>query len=154
MKRGILVGEVWASRKVEQLVGRSLKLVVETASADADAALYAPLTVAIDTIGGGTSQPGQKVLLAFGSGARNVIEPGPHNRAVLADAAIAPPAAPEETTLARRPAFTRRPAPACRLLRPHRHAAHDPAVGGAGRPGAAAAPFCRPGPSVALCRPA
>lgn len=86
MKRGVLVGEIWASRQAAGLEGRSLKLVVETASADPDAALYAPLTVAIDTLDG---RVGQRVLVAYGSGARNVLLAGPDNRAVLADAAVA-----------------------------------------------------------------
>ena len=86
MKRGILVGEIWASRKAVGLAGRSLKLVVETPSSDLGTALYAPLTVAIDTLDG---RAGQEVLVAYGSGARNVILPGPNNRAVLADAAVA-----------------------------------------------------------------
>ena len=86
MKRGILVGEIWASRKAAGLAGRSLKLVVETPSGNLEAALYAPLTVAIDTLDGRASQ---EVLVACGSGARNVIQPGPNNRSILADAAIA-----------------------------------------------------------------
>ena len=86
MKRGILVGEIWASRKAVGLAGRSLKLVVETPSSDLGTALYAPLTVAIDTLDG---RAGQEVLVAYGSGARNVLKPGPNNRAVLADAAVA-----------------------------------------------------------------
>jgi microcompartment protein CcmK/EutM len=92
MKRGLLVGEVWASRKVEALAGRSLKLVVETANSDAGQAgdatplHYGELVVAIDTLDG---RLGQQVLLAYGSGARNVIKPGPDNRAILADAAVA-----------------------------------------------------------------
>jgi len=92
MKRALLVGEVWASRKVEALAGCSLKLVVETASseaaqaADATPLLYGQLVVAIDTLDG---RLGQQVLVAYGSGARNVIKPGPDNRAILADAAVA-----------------------------------------------------------------
>jgi microcompartment protein CcmK/EutM len=97
MKRGVLCGEVWATRKASGLAGRSLKLVVELPNAtresgissdgfDDSALLFAPLTVAIDTLDGKLGQP---VLVAYGSGARNVIEPGSKNRAVLADAAVA-----------------------------------------------------------------
>jgi microcompartment protein CcmK/EutM len=86
MKRGVLVGEIWASRKVAGLHGKSLKLVIETPSIEPDAALFAPLTVAIDTLDGRAGQP---VLVAYGSGARNVLSPGPDNRSVLADAAVA-----------------------------------------------------------------
>jgi microcompartment protein CcmK/EutM len=42
--------------------------------------------VAIDTL---DARDGQEVLIAYGSGARNVLEPGPHNRHVLCDAAVA-----------------------------------------------------------------
>lgn len=86
MKRAVLLGEIWASRQAAGLQGRSLKLVVETSSSDPDAMLYAPLTVAIDTLDG---RAGQRVLVAYGSGARNVLVPGPDNRSVLADAAVA-----------------------------------------------------------------
>jgi microcompartment protein CcmK/EutM len=89
MKRGLIVGEVWASRKVSELVGRTLKLVVEHAAPGevSDEALgRAPLTVAIDTL---DARSGEEVLIAYGSGARNVLAPGPHNRHVLCDAAVA-----------------------------------------------------------------
>ncbi len=86
MKRGVLIGEVWATRKAAGLVGRSLKLVVEAPDVSRPAAQYAPVTVAIDTLDG---KLGQSVLVAYGSGARNVITPGAQNRTVLADAAVA-----------------------------------------------------------------
>lgn len=86
MKRGVVIGEVWATRKAAGLSGRSLKLVVESPDLSSSAALHAPVTVAIDTLDG---KIGQSVLLAYGSGARNVIAPGAHNRTVLADAAVA-----------------------------------------------------------------
>lgn len=89
MKRGLIVGEVWATRKVPELAGRTLKLVVEHAqagSASAQELGRAPLTVAIDTL---DARSGEQVLVAYGSGARNVITPGPHNRHVLCDAAVA-----------------------------------------------------------------
>lgn len=89
MKRGLIVGEVWASRKVAALEGRTLKLIVEhpqptdAPQRELDAA---SLTVAIDTL---DARSGEEVLVAYGSGARNVLEPGPHNRHVLCDAAVA-----------------------------------------------------------------
>ncbi len=81
MKRGLVVGELWATRKAPGLVGRRLKLVVESPVSNT-----APLTVAIDTL---DARNGQEVLIAYGSGARNVLEPGPRNHHVLCDAAIA-----------------------------------------------------------------
>lgn len=102
MKRGIVVGEVWGARRVAALEGRKLTLVAELpddpeAEAKARGAPGAPgtpeapdphavLVVAIDTL---AARTGQEVLVAFGSGARNVLEPGPHNRHLLCDAAIA-----------------------------------------------------------------
>lgn len=98
MKSGRVVGEVWASRRVAGLAGQSLKLVVtgadaaadgadhETVRADDPALAWASLSVAIDTL---DARVGQRVLLAYGSGARNVIAPGPDNRHLLCDAAIA-----------------------------------------------------------------
>jgi microcompartment protein CcmK/EutM len=44
------------------------------------------LLVVIDTL---DAREGQEVLVSLGSGARNVLEPGPHNRDLLCDAAIA-----------------------------------------------------------------
>jgi ethanolamine utilization protein EutN len=77
MALGRVVGEVWASRKVEGLVGRRL---VAVALAGEDR-----VVVAIDTLG---SRRGQEVLVAFGSGARNVLSPGPANLELVCDAAI------------------------------------------------------------------
>jgi microcompartment protein CcmK/EutM len=72
------MGEVWATRKAEKLDGRRLVL-VEVEGADR-------VMVAIDTL---DVRDGQAVLVAVGSGARNVIAPGPNNRDLLCDAAIA-----------------------------------------------------------------
>jgi ethanolamine utilization protein EutN len=76
--RGKVVGEVWATRKSEKLEGRRLLLV---AVEDADRVM-----VAVDTL---DAREGQAVLVAVGSGARNVLKPGPDNRELLCDAAIA-----------------------------------------------------------------
>ena len=109
MKRGLVVGEIWATRKASGLAGRQLKLVVEypdypdypespespahpgqpsgQAAQPALATLgLAPLVVAVDTL---DVRSGQEVLLAYGSGARNVLVPGPDNRYELCDAAVA-----------------------------------------------------------------
>jgi len=76
--RGRVIGEVWGTRKSAKLEGRRLVLV---AVEDADRVM-----VAIDTL---DSRAGQNVLVAVGSGARNVLQPGPDNRELLCDAAIA-----------------------------------------------------------------
>jgi microcompartment protein CcmK/EutM len=78
MHRGRILGELWGARRARGLDGRKLVLV---ADGDADR-----VVVAIDTLDG---RVGQEALVAFGSGARNVIAPGPDNRGVLADAAVA-----------------------------------------------------------------
>ena len=78
MIRGRVLGTVWATRKAAGLDGRKLVLV---AVAGEDQVL-----VAIDTL---DAADGQEVLVALGSGARNVLAPGPDNRALLCDAAIA-----------------------------------------------------------------
>jgi ethanolamine utilization protein EutN len=78
MIRGRVLGEVWATRKSEKLDGKRLVL-VEVEAADR-------VMVAIDTL---DVREGQKVLVAVGSGARNVLSPGPANRELLCDAAIA-----------------------------------------------------------------
>jgi microcompartment protein CcmK/EutM len=75
---GRVIGEVWATRKVAPLDGRLLKLVAVRGQ---DRVL-----VAFDTL---DARSGDAVLVALGSGARNVIEPGPNNRALVCDAAIA-----------------------------------------------------------------
>ncbi len=78
MIKGRIVGEVWGTRKSPLLDGRRLVLV---AVEDADRVM-----VAIDTL---DARAGQSVLVAVGSGARNVLQPGPDNRDLLCDAAIA-----------------------------------------------------------------
>lgn len=78
MVRGRVIGHLWGTRKVDGLQGRKLLLVaVESGER---------LVVAVDTLDAGV---GDRVLVAWGSGARNVLRPGPDNRDVLCDAAIA-----------------------------------------------------------------
>ncbi|MSP61906.1 MAG: ethanolamine utilization protein EutN [Myxococcales bacterium] len=78
MIRGRVIGEVWGARKAPGLDGRRLVVVTDGASDR--------VVVAIDTLG---ARIGEDVLCALGSGGRNVLAPGPDNRAILCDAAIA-----------------------------------------------------------------
>ncbi len=78
MIAGTVIGEVWATRKAEGLSGRRLVIVAVRGE---DRAI-----VAVDTL---EARRGQEVLVALGSGARNVLSPGPGNRALLCDAAVA-----------------------------------------------------------------
>jgi len=77
MKRARVIGQVWAARKAQGLDGRRLLLCADASSGR--------VVVAIDTLDSGA---GADVVLSWGSGARNVLARGPHNRGVLADAAI------------------------------------------------------------------
>jgi len=83
MIRGKIIGQVWGARQVPGLEGRKLVLV---AAQDAAQAPTGRLVVAIDTLG---LRSGEDVTVAFGSGARNVVQRGPDNRALLCDAAVA-----------------------------------------------------------------
>jgi microcompartment protein CcmK/EutM len=81
VKRATVVGEVWGTRRARGLDGRRLLLL------QYDARDGAPrLEVAIDVL---DTRVGQQALVAHGSGARNVLRPGPDNRDLLCDAAIA-----------------------------------------------------------------
>jgi len=75
---GRVIGEAWATRKSPLLEGQRLKLVAVDGTDR--------VMVALDTL---DARDGQPVLVAVGSGARNVLKPGPDNRDILADAAIA-----------------------------------------------------------------
>jgi microcompartment protein CcmK/EutM len=75
--RGRVLGEVWATRKAAGLTGRKLVLV----AVDGEDRVV----VAMDTL---EARDGDQVLVSFGSGARNVLEPGPDNRDLLCDAAV------------------------------------------------------------------
>ncbi|MDB4964338.1 MAG: hypothetical protein JWN44_27 [Myxococcales bacterium] len=77
MIRGRILGEVWATRKAPGLNGRRLLLVAVEGE---DRAL-----VAIDTL---DASEGEAVMVSVGSGARNVLAPGPDNREILCDAAV------------------------------------------------------------------
>jgi microcompartment protein CcmK/EutM len=75
--RGRVIGEVWATRKAPGLSGRRLSLVGVDG---ADRVL-----VAIDTL---DAREGESVMVSVGSGARNVLKPGPDNRDLLCDCTI------------------------------------------------------------------
>jgi len=77
MIRARVIGEVWATRKAPGLGGRRMLLVGVDGQ---DRAM-----VAIDTL---DAREGEDVMVSVGSGARNVLAPGPDNRALLCDAAI------------------------------------------------------------------
>lgn len=76
MNRGRIIGTVWAARMAPGLKGQKLTLV----AMDEDR-----LVVASDTL---DARSGDDVLVSWGSGARNVLRPGPGNRDLLCDAAI------------------------------------------------------------------
>lgn len=77
MTRGRVVGQVWATRKAPGLSGHRLLLVAVDGTDR--------LVVAADTL---DARVGDRVLVSWGSGARNVLAPGPDNRRVLCDAAV------------------------------------------------------------------
>lgn len=83
MIRGTVVGQVWATRKARGLDGQKLLLV---AAQDAEGRPSGRLVVAVDVL---DARGGEDVTVAFGSGARNVLRPGPNNRDLLCDAAVA-----------------------------------------------------------------
>jgi ethanolamine utilization protein EutN len=83
MIRGTVIGQIWATRKARGLDGQTLLLV---AARDADGAPTGRLIVASDVL---DARAGEDVTVALGSGARNVLKPGPDNRELLCDAAIA-----------------------------------------------------------------
>jgi microcompartment protein CcmK/EutM len=94
--RARVIGELWATRKSPGLAGQKLLLLAPLGAGGPTGTVW----VAIDTLDAG---PGDEVLCAFGSGARNVLRPGPDNRDLLVDAAVAeiiwrggPPATPGE----------------------------------------------------------
>lgn len=83
MIRGTVLGQVWATRKAPGLDGQRLLVV---AVRDAGGKPTGRLVVATDVL---DASAGEDVTVAFGSGARNVLSPGPNNRDLLCDAAIA-----------------------------------------------------------------
>jgi len=82
MMRGKVIGQLWGARHVPGLDGQTLLLV---AALDATGRPTGRLVVATDVL---DARGGEDVTVAFGSGARNVLKPGPDNRDVLCDAAV------------------------------------------------------------------
>ena len=80
MIQGQVIGEVWATKKVEHLEGAKLLLVAQR---DSSGAFNGRVIVARDVL---DAKVGDEVVVSFGSGARNVLKPG--SRDVLVDAAI------------------------------------------------------------------
>jgi microcompartment protein CcmK/EutM len=83
MMRGKVIGQLWGARHVPGLDGQKLLLV---AAHDAAGRATGRLVVATDVL---DARGGEDVTVAFGSGARNVLKPGPDNRDLCCDAAIA-----------------------------------------------------------------
>ncbi len=82
MLRARVIGEVWATRKSPGLAAQKLLLLAPLGAGGPTGSVW----VAVDTLDAGA---GDEVLCAFGSGARNVLRPGPDNRDLLCDAAVA-----------------------------------------------------------------
>ncbi len=84
MIKGRVIGEVWATKKAPSLGSYRLKL-VKVRSMD-DVTPSQRIVVAMDTL---DAPPGSDVMVSFGSGARNVLQPGStENRHLLCDCAI------------------------------------------------------------------
>ena len=84
MIKGVVMGEVWATRKHPRLEGRKLLLVAQLEADDhGNDKPTGRIVVATDLL---DARIGDKVVVSFGSGARNAVKPG--SRDVLVDAAI------------------------------------------------------------------
>lgn len=79
MIQGQVIGEVWATKKMEHLQGQKLILVAQREKAG----FAGRVIVAMDSM---DAREGDEVVVSFGSGARNVFMPG--SRTILVDAAI------------------------------------------------------------------
>jgi microcompartment protein CcmK/EutM len=81
--RGVVIGEVWATKKVAGVSHQALKLV---AVSDAQGRAPSRVVVAFDIL---DAPLGEAVMVSFGSGARNVLRPGAkENRDLICDCAI------------------------------------------------------------------
>jgi len=81
--RGTVIGEVWATKRAPRMAGRKLLLVAEDVVDGGSPRPTGRVIVAADLLDAGR---GDRVVVAFGSGARNAIDPG--SRDVLVDAAV------------------------------------------------------------------
>lgn len=77
MIRGRVIGQAWATRRAAGLSNQTMLLVAEEGSKR--------VLLALDIL---DARVGDRVLVSMGSGARNVLAPGPHNRHLLCDAAV------------------------------------------------------------------
>jgi microcompartment protein CcmK/EutM len=83
MIRGTVIGEVWATRRTPRLRGRKLLLVAELDASKNGVKATGRVVVAVDDL---DARLGDRIIVSFGSGARNAIAPG--SRDVLVDAAV------------------------------------------------------------------
>ncbi|MBM4394968.1 MAG: EutN/CcmL family microcompartment protein [Deltaproteobacteria bacterium] len=83
MIRGVVLGQVWATKRNPRLAGKRLLLVAEVVEDAAGRRRSGRVVVAADDL---DARVGDAVVVAFGSGARNAEEAC--SRDVLSDAAI------------------------------------------------------------------
>lgn len=83
MIRGVVIGQVWATKRNPRLSNKRLLLVAEMVTKGHDRQPSGRVVVATDDL---DARVGDKVVVAFGSGARNA--ECPQSRDVLVDAAI------------------------------------------------------------------
>ena len=82
MIRGVVIGEVWATKMAARLSGMKLVLVAEVGCGGGDRPT-GRVVVATDRL---DARAGDPVVVSFGSGARNAVAPG--SRDVLVDACV------------------------------------------------------------------
>jgi microcompartment protein CcmK/EutM len=83
MIRGRVIGEVWATKRSPRMAGMKLILVAEVAVDRGMTSDTGRVVVATDLL---DAREGDQVVVAFGSGARNAVDPG--SRDCLVDAAV------------------------------------------------------------------
>lgn len=85
MIRAKVIGEVWATRRAPRFDGKKWLLVAEIVPDERGSGTRSTgrVVVAADRLDAGV---GEEVIVSFGSGARNAMEPG--SREVLVDAAV------------------------------------------------------------------
>lgn len=83
MIRGVVIGEVWATKRNPRLANKRLLLVAEVVDQGGVRLRSGRVVVATDDL---DARIGDAVVVAFGSGARNAEQP--LSRDVLVDAAV------------------------------------------------------------------
>lgn len=83
MNTGVVIGEVWATRRTTRFADRKWLLVAITGHDGEQERFTGRVVVAVDCVDAG---PGDHVVVVFGSGARNAV--APRSRDVLVDAAV------------------------------------------------------------------